>query len=142
MRHVRFYLYHTYTFSSSQTLSADSRQRIHYCSLALAPVIISTSSPVMTACLVRLYRILNLLIISPAFLLALSIAFRRADCSQAWPSANPQNRVLARAYSRRLGNRASSISKAVKFARVELASICSRSLARNESHTAGLYCFF
>lgn len=47
------------------------------------PVIISTNSPVMTACLVRLNKIWNLLIISPAFLEALSIALRRADCSQA-----------------------------------------------------------
>lgn len=35
---------------------------------AVAPVIISTSSPVMTACRVRLKRIWYLLIISPAFL--------------------------------------------------------------------------
>lgn len=35
---------------------------------AVAPVIISTSSPVMTACRVRLNRIWYLLIISPAFL--------------------------------------------------------------------------
>lgn len=70
---------------------------------AVAPVIISTSSPVMTACRVRLNRIWYLLIISPAFLEAFcrmgqhlvqkikrtgilsltSMAFRRADCSQA-----------------------------------------------------------
>lgn len=35
---------------------------------AVAPVIISTSSPVITACRVRLKRIWYLLIISPAFL--------------------------------------------------------------------------
>ena len=71
---------------------------------AVAPVIISTSSPVMTACRVRLKRIWYLLIISPAFFDAFcdvhvsikdrlgrelcdsvltSIALRRADCSQA-----------------------------------------------------------
>lgn len=42
---------------------------------AVAPVIISTSSPVMTACRVRLKRIWYLLIISPAFL----EAFCRTD---------------------------------------------------------------
>ena len=34
---------------------------------AVAPVMISTSSPVMTACRVLLYRMVNLLIMSPAF---------------------------------------------------------------------------
>lgn len=50
----------------------------------------STNSLVMTACLVRLNRIWNLLIMSPAFFDALSMALRRADCSQAWPSASAQ----------------------------------------------------
>lgn len=63
------------------------QKNLLYSSEAAAPVIISTSSPVMTACLVRLNRIWNLLIMSPAFFEALSIALRRADCSQAWPSA-------------------------------------------------------
>lgn len=71
---------------------------------------ISTSSPVMTAWRVRLYRIWNLLIMSPAFLDALSMALRRADCSQAWPSARAQYRLLASAYSRRLARTSSSIS--------------------------------
>jgi hypothetical protein len=44
---------------------------------------ISTNSPVMTACRVRLYKIWNLPIISPAFLDALSMALRRAAISQA-----------------------------------------------------------
>lgn len=77
---------------------------------------ISTNSPVMTACLVLLNRIWNLLIMSPAFLEALSMALRRADCSQAWPSASAQKRLLARAYSRRLARTSSSISKAAKLA--------------------------
>jgi hypothetical protein len=70
----------------------------------------------MTAWRVRLNRIWNLVIISPAFLEALSMALRRADCSQAWPSARAQKRELASAYSRRLGRTASSISKEEKLA--------------------------
>jgi hypothetical protein len=42
-------------------------------------VIISTNSPVMTAWRVRLNRIWNLLIISPAFLEALSMALAGED---------------------------------------------------------------
>lgn len=41
---------------------------LYISSEAIAPVIISTSSPVMTACRVRLYRIWYFPIISPAFL--------------------------------------------------------------------------
>jgi len=63
---------------------------IYASSEAVAPVMISTSSPVMTDCLVRLYRMVNLLIMSPAFFDALSMALRRADCSHAWPSASAQ----------------------------------------------------
>lgn len=70
----------------------------------------------MTAWRVRLNRIWNLVIISPAFLEALSMALRRADCSQAWPSARAQKRELASAYSRRLGRTASSTSKEEKLA--------------------------
>ena len=77
---------------------------------------ISTNSPVMTACRVLLYRIVNLSIMSPAFFDALSMAFRRAEISQAWPSARAQKRLLAKAYSRMLARTSSSISKAVKLA--------------------------
>lgn len=107
-------------------------------------MIISTSSPVMTAWRVRLNRIWYLLIISPAFLEAFygvenihvncfvfwftgvrtssagkltSMALRRAEISQAWPSERAQNRELARAYSRRLERSSSSTSKAAKLAR-------------------------
>jgi hypothetical protein len=45
-----------------------------------------------------------------------SIALRRADCSQACPSASAQNRALDKAYSRRLERTSSSISKAAKLA--------------------------
>ena len=45
-----------------------------------------------------------------------SMAFLRADCSHAWPSAKAQKRELARAYSRRLARTSSSISKAAKLA--------------------------
>lgn len=51
-----------------------------------------------------------LLIISPAFLEAFSMALRRAEISQAWPSAMAQKRLLARAYSRRLVRASSSTS--------------------------------
>ncbi len=104
---------------------------------AVAPVIISTSSPVMTAWRVRLNRIWYLLIISPAFLEAFcgnicqkngegyreetakltSMALRRAEISQAWPSDRAQKRELAREYSRRLESSSSSTSKAAKLAR-------------------------
>jgi len=104
-----------------------------YSSEAAAPVIISTNSPVMTAWRVLLNKIWYLLIMSPAFfeafwtelviwslvkmqLLHTSIALRRADCSQAWPSARAQKRELASAYSRRLARTSSSISKAEKLA--------------------------
>lgn len=60
------------------------------------------------------------MIISPAFLEALSIALRRADCSQAWPSARPQKMALAKAYSRRLGRSSSSVSKAEMFSVIEV----------------------
>lgn len=46
-----------------------------------------------------------------------SMALRRADCSQAWPSARPQKMALAREYSRRLGRSSSSTSNAEKFSR-------------------------
>ncbi len=82
----------------------------------------STNSFVITACLVLLNRIWNLVIMSPAFLDALSMALRRADCSQAWPSARAQKRALANAYSRRLARTSSSTSKAAKFAAQMLAS--------------------
>lgn len=58
----------------------------------------------------------TLLIMSPAFLDALSMAFLRADCSQAWPSARAQYKELDRAYSRKLPRTSSSISKVAKFA--------------------------
>ncbi len=83
-----------------------------YSAEAAAPVMISTSSPVMTAWRVRLNRIWYLLIMSPAFLEAFwkrdvsckiyvglrmrgekgegrltSMALRRAEISHAWPSA-------------------------------------------------------
>jgi len=44
------------------------------------------------------------------------MAFRRADCSQAWPSASAQYRLFARAYSRKFASTSSSISKAAKLA--------------------------
>lgn len=53
---------------------------------AAAPEIISISSLVMTACLVRLKVSVSLSIISPAFLLALSIAVILLDCSLQAPS--------------------------------------------------------
>ena len=115
---------------------------------AAAPVMISTNSPVMTACRVRLKRIWNLLIMSPAFLEAFckivsvwssknvytgeltSIALRRADCSQACPSARAQYRELARAYSRRLANTSSSISNAAKFASWQSVSVLQHDLVQ------------
>lgn len=51
-------------------------------SKAEAPEIISISSRVMTACRVRLNVSVSLSIISPAFLLALSMALMRDDCSE------------------------------------------------------------
>jgi len=92
---------------------------------------ISTNSPVMTAWRVLLNRIWYLPIMSPALrgvlknvndfsyigrLQHTSIAFRRADCSQAWPSARAQKREFDKAYSRRLARASSSISKAEKLA--------------------------
>lgn len=44
------------------------RQSAYISSEAVAPVMISTNSPVMTACRVLLYRMVNRLIMSPAFL--------------------------------------------------------------------------
>ena len=69
-------------------LRSNIMYTFYWSSDAAAPVIISTSSPVITACRVRLNRIWNFVIISPAFFEALSMALRRADCSQAWPSAS------------------------------------------------------
>lgn len=126
---------------------------LYMSSEAMAPVIISTSSPVITAWRVRLKRIWYLEIISPAFLEAFlrrassqqqhrefleglispfrvsltSMALRRADCSQAWPSARAQKRELARAYSRMLASSSSSTSKAEKLA-AENSLVSQRSL--------------
>ena len=50
-----------------------------------------------------------------------SMAFLRADCSHAWPSASAQYKELARAYSLRLASTLSSISKAAKLADFVLA---------------------
>jgi len=57
----------TKLYSSCRAL-VYSNTSLYISSEAVAPVMISTSSPVMTACRVRLYRIWNLLIMSPAFL--------------------------------------------------------------------------
>jgi conjugal transfer/entry exclusion protein len=46
-----------------------------------------------------------------------SMALRRAEISQAWPSDRAQKRELAREYSRRLESTSSSTSKAEKLAR-------------------------
>ena len=59
---------------------------------------------------------ISILLIKRFDTLLTSIALRRADCSQAWPSARAQNKELERAYSRRLARTSSSISKAEKFA--------------------------
>lgn len=58
----------------------------HAYSKAAAPEIISISSLVMTACRVLLNVKVSLSIISPAFLLALSIAVILEDCSEQAPS--------------------------------------------------------
>ena len=51
------------------TDARDVIEQLFYASAeAVAPVIMSTNSVVITACLVRLKRMVNLVIISPAFL--------------------------------------------------------------------------
>jgi len=60
-----------------------------------------------------------------------SIALRRADCSQACPSASAQKRALDKAYSRRLARTSSSISKAAKLAVDGCQNLCSTSAREN-----------
>jgi len=54
--------------ASLPLLCTTSFSSVYISSEAVAPVMISTNSPVMTACRVLLYRMVNLLIMSPALL--------------------------------------------------------------------------
>lgn len=68
-------------------MAADSFFNIFpFYARAAAPEMISISSLVMTACRVLLKVRVSLSIISPAFLLALSMEVMREDCSEQAPS--------------------------------------------------------